>query len=504
MARRPAQTRAPLPKPVKAQYDKCAQMIRRGNATAALLTLSQLRQARPQDTEGAMLAGEANASLGRHAESIDGYADALRLAPQSRDARVCYADALRRGGRYEESLEQFQRLHAEDPRSIQLTRSVGATLIDLGRDAEAAELMGPLLERRDLRRLSPSDQLYIAIVSARLAPKHLEAGPIIERLRTMAADEKCITHARVNGYNQLGRLLEGAGDADGAFDAFKAANEVDLHPWDADAHSARIDALIECWRGAADIPRADADGSRHVFVVGMMRSGTSLTEQMIAMGEGVTPGGELNAISRAVASVDAATTKFTRPMPVTRARYQGTAINRLRAHADKVYNRFPGAGLLTDKQPSNYLYIPLIARLYPGVKIVHCMRDARDCCLSNFTQAFNRPHPFTEDLTRLGRYYRDYERLMKAWHELGDAPILDVRYEELVADAEGQSRRIFDFLGLEWTQRVLEFHESDRTVATASRQQVRQPLYTTSVAKHEKYRAHLGPLNEALGISTQG
>ncbi len=498
--------RPPIPKQIAAQYEKCAAMIRQGNATAALLMLGQLRAARPGDPQAPALIGEANAALGRHAEAIDGFAAAVALAPDDPGLRLNLADAYRHGGQYEHALASYREALKSDPRSIPINRAVASVLIDLGREPEAADIICPYLDGTDTRRLKPTDKLYMAITGARMAPKHIDAELCVPVLAELAPDTRCTTHARLHGYNFLGKLLDKAGDYDGAFAAYRAANELDKHPWDADAHSARIDALIACWREGRDIPRyvgvPKVGIPQHVFIVGMMRSGTSLTEQMIAMADGVTAGGELNAISRAVSKADPVSVKFTRPMPVTRANYTQSMINALRAQADTVYARFAPAEVLTDKQPTNYLYVPLIARLYPNVKIIHCIRNARDCCLSNYQQAFNRPHPFTEDLVRMGRYYRDYERLMAAWHELGDAPILDVRYEELVADPEGQSKRVFEFLGLPWTPRVLEFHESDRAIATASRQQVRQPIYTSSVAKWERYREHLGPLNEALNTDT--
>jgi len=498
--------RPPIPKQVAAQYEKCAALIRRGGPTQALLMLGQLRQARPADPQGAALVGEAHAALGRHAESIDAFADAVRLDPDNPGLRLNLADACRHGGQYERALEHYRHALRTDPKSIEINRAVASVLIDLGREAEAAEMIRPYLDGTDRRRLKPTDRLYVAITGARIAPKHIDAELCIPVLAEFAPDTRCTTHARLHGFNFLGRLREKAGDYDGAFEAFEAANEIARHPWDADLHSKRIDDLIACWRSGRDIPGfvgvPKVGIPRHVFIVGMMRSGTTLTEQMVAMADEVTPGGELNAISRAVSQTDPATIKYTRPMPTSRPKYTQSAVNAMRNHADAVYARFAPAEVLTDKQPTNYLYVPLIARLYPNAKIIHCIRDARDCCVSNFQQAFNRPHPFTEDLARLGRYYRDYERVMEAWRELGDAPMLDLRYEELVADPEGQSKRVFEFLGLPWSERVLEFHRSGRAAATASRQQVRQPIYTSSVAKWERYREHLGPLNEALDPDT--
>jgi hypothetical protein len=136
--------------------------------------------------------------------------------------------------------------------------------------------------------------------------------------------------------------------------------------------------------------------------------------------------------------------------------------------------------------------------MFPGAKIISCLRDPLDCCLSNFTQAFARLHPQTHELYYLGRYYADYERTMKAWREIPEVDMIDLQYEELVSDPETQSKRVMEFLGREWTDDILEFHKSKRTVNTASRDQVRKPMYTSSVKKYLPYEHLLDDLKRGI------
>ncbi len=144
--------------------------------------------------------------------------------------------------------------------------------------------------------------------------------------------------------------------------------------------------------------------------------------------------------------------------------------------------------------------IHLIAALLPNARIIHCRRDPQDTCLSIYFQNFAGHHPYGYDLSNLGHYYRQYERLMDHWHRVVPTPILDMPYEDVVADQEGMTRRLLEFCGLEWDERCLAFHENERSVLTSSFAQVRKPIYTSSVAKYKRYEKHLGPLRDALGI----
>jgi hypothetical protein len=155
------------------------------------------------------------------------------------------------------------------------------------------------------------------------------------------------------------------------------------------------------------------------------------------------------------------------------------------------------AARVTDKMPDNYLHLGLIATLFPHARVIHCRRDPRDVCVSCFCQLLQLP--YTWDLGDLGRYYRDYERLMAHWRAVLPLRMLEVVYEDLVADQEVVSRRLVEFCGLDWDDRCLKFHENPRPVETSSRVQVRQPLYKGSVGRWRRYAAHLGPLLDALG-----
>jgi hypothetical protein len=149
--------------------------------------------------------------------------------------------------------------------------------------------------------------------------------------------------------------------------------------------------------------------------------------------------------------------------------------------------------------PANFIHLGLIAQLFPNARIIHCSRNPLDTGLSIYFQRFLENISYAFDLENIAHYYLQYERLMQHWHAVLDIPILTVSYEDLVADQEKVSRKLVDFCGLEWDDRCLHFHRTGRTVSTASFDQVRKTMYSSSVGRWKHYEKHLGPLLQILG-----
>jgi tetratricopeptide (TPR) repeat protein len=483
-----------------ALYKKLNQAIDDGYASQAITKLHQVIKRFPTDIDAFMLLGRANGTLGRHPESIGAYRRATELSPDNPDIRQYYGAALHKGGEFEEALLEFERVLYKKPDHFYAIRHKTSTLLDLGREEDAYKAYQQLQEVANGIELDTNRLLALAVSGARFSPKFIRAEDSI------AAMEECIaasdeTSFKRAGYFQLGRLHNHIKQYDNAFDAYLKGKEVDPYEWDPELHSERIDQLIDCWRTDEEIPFANVkgvDGSRLIFIVGMMRSGTSLTEQMLAQVKGIVPGGEMNAVSRTIPNQEVHKLKYTQRYPLDRSLYTQPRLNKMAKVAMQGFNEVHPHYTVTDKQPFNYAFVPLIAHMFPGCKIIHCVRDELDCCLSNFTQAFARPHPQTQKLQWLGRYFADYERTMRAWHEIPEVDMIDLCYEELVADPEGQSKRVMKFLGREWTEDILEFHKSKRTVNTASRDQVRKEIYTSSVKKYTPYEHRLDDLKAGI------
>lgn len=241
-----------------------------------------------------------------------------------------------------------------------------------------------------------------------------------------------------------------------------------------------------------------------IFVLGLPRSGTTLVDRILDAHGDVDSLGE-------VADFGATLTRLGRG-----ARDKFELIRRSIAldmaalgqgYCDSLRSRGVPATRLIDKTPLNYLYIGLIAHALPDATIVHVRRKPMEVCFAMYKTLFRMGYPFSYDLGDLARYYIAFDRLMTHWRTLAPANLIEIDYETLVADQEGETRRLLAGCGLSWDERSLAFHESDRPVATASAAQVRQPIYTTSVGQWRRYEKQLAPLADALrraGIDVEG
>jgi hypothetical protein len=242
-----------------------------------------------------------------------------------------------------------------------------------------------------------------------------------------------------------------------------------------------------------------------IFVIGMPRSGTTLVEQILASHPVVHGAGELQAFNDVVLEVrgpDGLPVAYPQFVPALDAAALKAIGRRYEMLVRKlVGTKGAGSERVTDKMPSNYYFAGLIHLALPNAKIIHTVRDPVDTCVSCFSKLFSAEQNHTYDLAELGRYYRRYEKLMAHWRRvLPEGRMLDVRYEDVVADLEGQVRRIIAYCGLPWDDRCLSFHATDRPVRTASATQVRQPIYTSAVGRWKAYEPYLGPLLKELQI----
>jgi tetratricopeptide (TPR) repeat protein len=240
-----------------------------------------------------------------------------------------------------------------------------------------------------------------------------------------------------------------------------------------------------------------------IFVLGMPRSGTTLTEQIIASHPLVHGAGELpDLLALAATPRNGSTDGY--PLSL-----KGITRQELKEMGEKyvlgLRTRNTEARHITDKMPANFHCIGLIHLMLPNAGIIHVKRNPVDTCLSGFTNLFNKSQHHSYDLTELGRYYRNYATLMDHWRKVLPAnAFYEVQYEDLVSDHEPQARALLDFCNLPWDPACLDFHRTKRNIRTASVTQVRQPIYTSSVDRWRKYEAHLGPLLEALGDLVPG
>jgi hypothetical protein len=297
-------------------------------------------------------------------------------------------------------------------------------------------------------------------------------------------------------------MLERLGRYDEAFDHATQANA----PFAGDYNPAAMESMVAgC---IADFTPATLGKVRRparreqtpVFIVGMPRSGSTLVEQVLASHPQVFGGGELPWVYRLWQRLISQTGMFHASLHELLAAMSP-------ADADAVAAEYlgplralqPHAKRIVDKNLSNFLQMAIIWALFPGSRVIRCRRNPLDTCVSCYMTDFDQVLPFTCSLPALGHFHRQFDRLMSHWTRVLDLPILEVEYEAMVGDLEGHARRLVHFLDLPWDDRCLQFHRNRRHVQTASRSQVRRPLYTSSVGRWRRYERRLGPLREALG-----
>jgi len=395
------------------------------------------------------------------------YREVIRLKPPAVAARVHLSDALLEQG----DLDEAQR-HAEDV--LAGDRDCAAAWCVLG------ELAG-----------------HGCYAFAQADVQHMQG--LLNDGRLDAQDASLLAFT-------LAAHWEKHGDFDEAFRCYGIANERkgevyrrSNQAFDPQLHLKLIDDLIAFFTPEffARTRHYGADSEVPVFVVGMVRSGTSLVEQILASHPHVFGAGELKDIDQMSVSMPqrlGAAAGY----PLCLANIDPAAARTLAYTYLLRLARNSGAVLrVVDKMPHNYLNLGLICLLFPRARIIHCRRDPLDVCASAYFQNF-KWLPYTASLDDIAFYHRQYERLMEHWRRVLPTRIHEVVYEEMVADQEAVSRRLIESCGLEWDDRCLDFHKSARPVRTASKLQVRRPIYTRSVARWKRFERHLQPLLDTL------
>jgi tetratricopeptide (TPR) repeat protein len=442
--------------------------------------------------------GRALVVVDRHDEAVAAYRKAIELRPDNADVYWLLGCSLEAGGRAEEAVAEHRRALAIKPDLADAFDSLGSALVTLGRLAEGRQAIGRAIEIAPAR----IDFHRNLAMSKRFAAGDAQL-PVMEEL---ARNDAALGDGqRMELHYALGKAYADLGQPHIALPHLVEANAIKRGKIKYDEASMlgqleRIKAvmtreLIERKSGhgvASDVP---------VFIVGMPRSGSTLIEQILASHPDVFGAGEVPYFGQAVASLCSAAgaaapyTEIVPDMPGERLGELGAQ------YLESVRTLAPQARRITDKLLANFRVVGLIHLALPMAKIIHARRDPLDTCLSCFEREFAKDHQsFTYDLAELGRYYRTYDSVMAHWRRaLPEHAMLEVQYEELIADFEPQARRVIAYCGLDWDPRCLAFHRTERPVRTSSAVQVREPLYRSSIGRWHSVRHLLRPLLDGLG-----
>jgi tetratricopeptide (TPR) repeat protein len=468
---------------------------------AAIVHFGKALAGRPASAEIHNDLGNSLAALRRYQEAVAHYEKAVALQPGLVAAHNNIGHALAALGRHEDAVAHYRKALVANPELGDVHHSLGNALRAIGRLGESREALETAIA------VAPGRADFYRSL-AEITP--FAAGdPHLAGMERLARDIDSLSDDhRVELHFALGKAYGDLHDHDRAFRHLLAGNELHRRRIGYDEPETlnlfrRIEATFspDLMRDKA---RKGEPSQVPVFIVGMPRSGTTLIEQVLASHPKVFGAGELMAFAQSVASVAApsATIQF----PESVASMADDRFRELGAHyLAAIRPLAPGAERITDKMPANFRFAGLIHLALPDAKLVHVRRDPVDTCVSCFSKLFTGSQPYAFDLGELGRYFAGYERLMAHWRRvLLPGVMLEVQYEEVVADFERQARRIVAHCGLAWDPRCLAFHQTQRPVLTASSAQVRQPIYRTAIGRWQPYAAMLGPLLAALGTTDGG
>lgn len=424
--------------------------------------------------------------------------------PSEAAPAIFIGNVLMEANRHEEALVAIDAAISRFPNSAGAHFNRGICLQMLGRIDEAQQAYEKALT------LDPSLDGHQQYVNLRKMTKgSMSASDIYLKLLTRRAAEDMPLSSRIDSHFALAKIYDSSGDTDLAFEHLQKANALKRSTlgWSLKEAQSEIGKIWKLFNPnlidrCRRLAPSDLDP---IFVLGMPRSGTTLTEQILAAHSHVNAGGEMTHLAGAA---DVFMKKWGDLSTVGPERDAELAAD-LKSIADSYGARtlrLQASGKrITDKMPGNFLHIGFIYLLFPRASVIHCQRNAVDTCLSCYERLFSKGLGFSYDFDDLAGYYHLYLKTMQHWRQvLPTGFILDVRYEDMVADQENQVRRVLQFCGLDFEEGCMNFHEVKRAVTTASSLQVRQPLYKSSVNRWRKYGDKLAPLLQALGPEITG
>jgi tetratricopeptide (TPR) repeat protein len=438
--------------------------------------------------------------LGRFDEAVVCHRQAIALRPGDALMHAALGHTLFRAAELEASEASYRQALALAPDLAKAWHWLGYTLLARGRIEEAVSCFRRALE------IDP-DLAEAHECLARNGSATGDEAPLRRLEALLASSDRPMADRTTAGF-ALGAYLDNAERFDKAFTFFREANVLCRQllanageRFDADGLAREVSGLIErCtpmlfasaagWGNRSELP---------VFIVGMPRSGTTLVEQIVASHSQVFGAGERKDVSRIAERV--------------LAHNRDRAINEwdmefARRLADEhlagLQNLAGAAARVTDKMPDNIFQLGIIAVLFPAAHVIFCRRDPQDTCLSCYFHRFGDGNAFSYDLADCGRRYLEIERLTAHWQRVLPLPMLTIDYEALVEDTDCESRRLIEFLGLDWEPACLDFQHTERPVFTGSGWQVRKPIFTRSVRRWRQYERHLQPLLEVLAQRGEG
>lgn len=421
------------------------------------------------------------------------YLKAIELAPELNDTYKNLAVCYQGEGNHEKALHYFNIYNERVPDDEIVIAGMASVHERRAEYDKGMALLENFLDKEDVRA-----DIILAYSKFSRHFKHEDKS--IEAL-TGIDDESISNKLKIEKYYALGKLTEPKGDADTTFAYYKKANDLEHEEFQFDQEQKTFSNIQRYFTKdkIQSLQRSTNTSHLPIFIVGMPRSGTSLAEQVLASHPDVYGAGELEDIYNLVQTIgNDLEPRNNYPLCLDNMS-SGYADQLANEHIKRLEKMAPGAKYVVDKMPHNFMTLGVINLLFPKATVIQCKRSSIDTCLSVYFQHFNKHHAYSYNLEMLGKYYNLYTDMMEHWKKTLDINIIELEYEKVIANPEEEMRNLLERCGISWDPACLKFHENKRTVMTPSYDQVRRPIYTSSVAKWKKYEHHLGDLISALG-----
>lgn len=430
---------------------------------------------------------------GRHEAALPHLRKTIRLDPDLVEAHLNMGRVQRKLGNGELALQSYEKASSIAPDMIAAHLGHAETLVELGRIDDAVDAFREILHRHPDNVAAASGMA----LARKFTSNDTDDIELLQRCHSLKQGDASAAAVRI--HHAMGKVYDDLARFDFAFEHYDQAKVIAGADFDLDKYRGFVDLTIQKWTAFDFIGGGGSTSDVPVFIVGMPRSGSTLTEQIIASHPAAFGAGEvsyLGSVARDLVGTSPRSAAFA-------DRLKKTSSERLQGVARKYLLALSALGgsarRITDKTNHNFELLAVVAKLFPNARVVHCLRNPVDNCFSCFTHNFNEKHGYNSDLRKLGYYYREYARLMDHWEAALPLKIHRLQYEEMTSDPEEKMRELIDFVGLKWHDDCLRFYDTKRTVTTPSRAQVRRPVYTSSVQRWKNYEAHLGDLRQALG-----
>jgi tetratricopeptide (TPR) repeat protein len=491
----------------------------------ALEIVEKLLSRNPRHIPAILLAASLESDRGRYIQALVWIDSAIRLEPSRVESYPQRAEVLGHLHRWEDALTECDRILLSQPHHAKALHQRAIALKSLNRIDEAlvcfqraeqeegaragaavladrASLLAELGEKDEaVALLNEAVRRQPDLTSAWANLSFLRAGAderAVENMEALFANPNCGLSDRVNLGFALGQAYLKRGDGQKAFERLEIGNRLkrSTFEYDYDAEARRMEQIksIFSQKNLAQFEGLGNSSAKPIFVFGMPRSGTTLVEQILASHRSVYGAGEVVYLSDLVQR-----SQFGAGL--------GLVGQDLRAMGAKYLELMEAecgpSERFIDKMTWNFLYAGLISVILPNARMIHCRRDPLDTCLSCYSILFASGHPYAYNLSELGKFYRLYQGLTTHWRNVvGRGRLIEIEYEQMVSEPEESTRRLLDFCALPWEPNCLEFHKTRRRVTSASLDQVRSPLYKSSVGRARRYVAWLGPLVQELSSTS--